>query len=113
MTIISQKYAIYPQKFFLEFPLLFITGTLDTLIVVQHWYGVRYAQPANGATRWRAPVAYNGDLQHAINNRNPDAKQCPQGHGYDDKASEDCLYLDIFKPNNAVNLPIFIWVRKF
>ena len=78
---------------------------------ILNYRGVRYAEPLIAAERWRAPIPYNGDLQHAIDNRDSNAKWCPQGTGWDlNRDSEDCLYMNIHTPDGAQNLPIFIFV---
>lgn len=68
------------------------------------WKGIRYAEPVE---RWQAPVPYQHGWQHALDNRGAyDA--CPQDAA---TQSEDCLRLDIYKPDNAENLPIYIWIH--
>lgn len=52
-----------------------------------------------------------------------DGPACPQtGAGKDTPAAygftsapgdEDCLYLNVYAPSNATNLPVFFWIRTF
>ena len=37
--------------------------------------------------------------------------QCPQGFWDYDRQREDCLFMNIYKPDNAKDLPIFIWIH--
>ena len=47
-------------------------------------------------------------FDHAVENRQENYEVCPQG---DATQPEDCLRLDIYKPDNADNLPIYIWIH--
>jgi para-nitrobenzyl esterase len=82
------------------------TGTGD----IRAFLGIPYAAPPVGALRWRAPqpaVPWNGTRQ-AIQV----GLQCPQllsfeGPSYD----EDCLYLNVWTPTGAHDLPVMVWLH--
>jgi len=88
------------------------------------WAGVPYAQPPVGALRWKAPLdpkPWSG-VRHSTTNFSPawqpnmstlwlpetfinPTAQNPIG-------SEDCLYLNIFRPKNAgIDLPVLVWIH--
>jgi len=83
------------------------------------WMGIPYAEPPNGNLRWRAPeppLPWTG-VKEAI----AASDICPQmksalsgGAGEPDSliaGSEDCLYLNIWSPVNARNLPVMFWIH--
>lgn len=95
-----------------------LTGTwADESAGIYRYAGVRYAAPANGANRWRAPqpLAPWSDVR--------DAKQfgpaCYQEFGGSSfvwrrgtfDRSEDCLYLNLWtsKPKSGAKLPVMVW----
>ena len=69
------------------------------------WKGIRYAEPQK---RWMPPEPYQAGFEHARDNRQEKYDSCPQD---DLKQSEDCLRLDIYMPDNAKDLPIYIWIH--
>ncbi|HXX34690.1 MAG TPA: carboxylesterase family protein [Thermodesulfobacteriota bacterium] len=83
------------------------------------WAGIPYAKPPVGALRWKAPQdpkPWSGIRPSTISFSpawQPDmsALWLPQGPPI---GSEDCLYLNIFRPKDAdpgSNLPVFIWIH--
>lgn len=83
------------------------------------WLGLPYAAPPVGDLRWRAPrpaARWDGERE-AIEH----ASRCPQITNVLDEpeglepgiltGSEDCLYLDIYAPPNADNLPVMVWIH--
>ena len=79
--------------------------------------GLPYALPPSGARRWRPPVAVpdRAELFDATHF----GKACPQplrrkGSVYEcfieDKAA-DCLNLNIWAPEGARDLPVFVWIH--
>ncbi|RFU27328.1 hypothetical protein B7463_g8994, partial [Scytalidium lignicola] len=70
------------------------------------WQGIRYAAPPTGKLRFQAPQP---PLQESgIQKATQVPPQCPQGNLTD---FEDCLFLSVFAPPNAKNLPVFLWIH--
>jgi para-nitrobenzyl esterase len=77
---------------------------------IRAFLGIPYAAPPVGDLRWRAPqpvAKWSGTLQatHV-------GLQCPQllsysGPSYD----EDCLYLNVWSPTGAHDLPVMVWLH--
>ena len=87
---------------------------------VVNWDDIPYAQPPVGDLRWRAPRKLDGS--NRLNIINPqDNNFCvqePSGLGGSDgddffSGSEDCLYLDIKKPEKVGKnlLPVMFWIH--
>ncbi len=87
---------------------------------VQRFLGIPFAAPPIGALRWHAPAdppAWRG-IRSAVQF----GSQCAQVSGlFDPQAdpakfgevtgSEDCLYLNVFRPNtSSSNLPVLYWI---
>lgn len=84
----------------------------------QHVYkGIPYAQPPIGALRWKPPLplsAWSG-----VHDATRFGAACQQpGYPPDSiyaeaysSMSEDCLSLNIWKPQNAKNAPVFLWIH--
>ncbi len=73
--------------------------------------GVPFAAPPVGDLRWKPPqpvAAWTGD-RAAIEN----GASCSQNSrlGAEAKVSEDCLYLNVFAPKDAKNLPVMVWIH--
>lgn len=85
------------------------------------WAGVPYAEPPVGALRWKAPQnphRWHG-VRHSTINFSPAVQPLmsklwtpiPPGTGTV-IGSEDCLYLNIFRPKKAErHLPVFVWIH--
>lgn len=75
------------------------------------WYGVPYAKPPVGELRWRAPQdpdRWDGVL--STNVKKDKAAQSETKTSY--VGSEDCLYLNIFRPNSSeTNLPVMVYIH--
>jgi para-nitrobenzyl esterase len=82
------------------------------------WKGVPYASPPVGDLRWKAPQA----PQHwdGVRDAVDPAPKCTQLYTTDDwirtgqldpDCSEDCLYLDIFRPNHPGEFPVYVWIH--
>jgi len=79
------------------------------------WRGIPFAQPPVGDLRWRAPrppapwqhprqmLEAGPDCAHQANNTSPE-KNLING-------SEDCLYLNVFAPENAKDRPVMFWIH--
>ncbi|CAI6243033.1 unnamed protein product [Periconia digitata] len=90
-------------------------GIANTSTGLNTFKGIRFAAPPVGSLRWQPP-------QPPIVNRTSIQKagsysaQCPQsldavpGQKYL-LGDEDCLFLNVYAPNNAVNLPVLVWIH--
>jgi len=79
--------------------------------------GIPYAAPPVGKFRWRPPqpvVSWKG-----VRDAGKPCAECPQagwprGAGMSKTASEDCLFLNIWKPANTTKkakLPVMVWIH--
>jgi para-nitrobenzyl esterase len=74
------------------------------------WKGIPYAKAPVGALRWKAPQ--NPDKWNGIFDATKDGNIGMQLSGGKIKGSDDCLNLDISRPNNAaINLPILVYIH--
>jgi carboxylesterase type B len=83
-------------------------------------FRIRYAAPPVGNLRFAAPQApaRNRTTTAAL----ADPPICPQtgasletpaAYGFTSAlGNEDCLFLNVYAPANAKNLPVFFWIRK-
>ena len=78
------------------------------------WKAIPYARPPVGELRWQAPQ--DPDAWMETKQSKEFCSWCPQT-GSDNgttilKGSEDCLYLNIWRPRTAENnLPVFFWIH--
>jgi para-nitrobenzyl esterase len=91
-----------------------VRGTDDGAVSV--WKGIRYAEPATGALRWRAPVAaapWEGVAD--ASGFGPAAPQkaspaVPLGPGT--VQDEDCLFLNVWRPTGGAEpKPVMVWIH--
>ncbi|MCJ1308449.1 hypothetical protein MMC25_002102 [Agyrium rufum] len=91
-------------------------GVANSSTGLNTWKGVRFAAPPVGSLRWQVPQLPSSDrsVQQAIDFD----FHCPQNFdspGPTDyiatPASDDCLFLNVYAPSNAVNLPVFVWIH--
>ncbi|TVY16210.1 Lipase 1 [Lachnellula arida] len=66
--------------------------------------GIRYAAPPIGELRWQKPTP------PAVNRTQvtPAVAYAPRSSGL---GNEDCLFLSVFSPQNATNLPVMLWIH--
>ncbi len=84
---------------------------------IHHYLGIPYAAAPVGDRRWRAPAA--APHWPGLRDATRYAPQCPQtaypeGSPYlqaPAAESEDCLYLNIWAPENAEGLPVMVWIH--
>jgi len=77
---------------------------------IRHFLGIPYAAPPVGDLRWRAPqpVAPWQGTQQALQV----SDQCPQSLSYSGPSDiEDCLYLNVWSPSGAHDLPVMVWLH--
>lgn len=74
------------------------------------YLGVPFAAPPVGKLRWRAPqpvVPWKGVKQ--ARSFSPACEQTAEW--IPNRKSEDCLYLNIWTPEKAKNLPVIVWIH--
>ena len=84
------------------------------------WLGIPFAEPPVDTNRWRAPESplASNDVQEALRA----GQMCVQftsllsgaaegGEAGLITGEEDCLYLNIWSPPNAANLPVMFWIH--
>ncbi|KAI5361710.1 putative carboxylesterase, type B, carboxylesterase type B, carboxylesterase type B, active [Septoria linicola] len=78
--------------------------------------GIRYAAPPTGDNRWRAPQSPTSSdsivlKADTLPERCPQTPNAPIPTDYDYAGSEDCLFLSVYAPSNANNLPVWFWIH--
>ncbi len=78
---------------------------------------VRYAAPPTGKLRWQPPQALPLSLNAPITDANAFGPVCPQSMPAVPGApfipgNEDCLYLNVYAPANAANLPVLVYIHE-
>lgn len=101
-----------------------VVGFVDPATGVHVWRGIPFAAPPIGDLRWRAPRAVPN--WEGVRRTVDHAPWCPQiRSALDDGSSadsvplgdimgqEDCLYLNVYAPANAVgqDLPVMMWIH--
>ena len=75
---------------------------------VNYWYGIPYAQQPIDDLRWMPPRALgiSNDTKEAFT-----ANGCSQTTDYGFLRTEACLTLNVCSPENATDLPVFVWIH--
>lgn len=93
-TIVETKYGTVEGRVIEDF---------ETVV----WKGIPYAAPPVGAARWKAP----GDPQpwSGVRDAGDYGNRCYQRR----RGEEDCLYLNVWRPNrkDRTNLPVFVYIH--
>lgn len=76
---------------------------------VRVFRGVPFAEAPVGKLRFRPPVKVKA--WGAERNATTFAKAAMQDGDKEFAQSEDCLYLNVWTPENAVGLPVFVWIH--
>jgi hypothetical protein len=78
---------------------------------------IRFAAPPIGSLRWQAPQPPASNRSSVIT-ASSFASQCPQSPNSQlpatsplTLADEDCLFLNVYAPSNASNLPVLVWIH--
>lgn len=76
-----------------------------------NFLGIPYAAPPVGASRWRAPAApasWSGDRIAKTFGAHCAQPGTPFGSA---SVSEDCLYLNVYRPKTAGPHPVMVWIH--
>ncbi|EAW14623.1 putative carboxylesterase [Aspergillus clavatus NRRL 1] len=94
-------------------------GYFDSANGLNIWKGIRYAAPPVGHLRWQPPnppVKNNSRVLPAVDQ----PPYCPQSgaagtptvYGFNSApGNEDCLFLNVYAPPGASDLPVFVWIH--
>lgn len=96
-------------------------GVANSTTNLNSWLGIRYAAPPIGDLRWQPPQP-PAQNRTSVTQADQYGSQCPQSSdNYNNPgagellaaevASEDCLFLDVYAPSNATNLPVLVWIH--
>src|SRR5262245_19975066 len=84
-----------------------LVGSLDEGIA--SFKGVPFAAAPVGDLRWKAPQPVaNWAGERAATDF---GASCMQGSRGGAAPSEDCLYLNVYAPQDAKNLPVMVWIH--
>ncbi|CAF1428961.1 unnamed protein product [Adineta ricciae] len=75
---------------------------------VNYWLGIPYAQQSVGSLRWTPPQALataNETAEAYVDN------SCLQEYNFGFLRTETCLTLNVYAPENASRLPVFVWIH--
>lgn len=91
-------------------------GVANSSTGLKTWRGIRYAAPPTGQLRWQAPhtpAVNRGQVisADAYPHRCPQAPDSPLPPNYNFTGNEDCLFLSVYAPPNATNLPVLVWIH--
>jgi len=80
------------------------------------WKGIRYAAPPTGSLRWQPPqvpvVSRSQILPGDTLPQNcPQSPRAPITSGFNYTGNEDCLFLSVYAPQNAIDLPVLVWIH--
>ncbi|TKA77913.1 hypothetical protein B0A49_04304 [Cryomyces minteri] len=93
-------------------------GVANSTTGLNTFKGIRFASPPTGSLRWQAPQPPMMN-RSAVAQANTYQSSCPQSPDSSGKpinttldfASEDCLFLNVYAPANASNLPVLVWIH--
>ena len=77
---------------------------------------IRYAAPPTGPLRWQPPQAPSVDRSQIFRGDTlpqncPQSPQAPIQSGFNFTGNEDCLFLNVYSPQNATDLPVFVYIH--
>ena len=78
---------------------------------------IRYAAPPTGSLRWQPPQAPAVDRSRILRGDTlpqncPQSPQSPIASGFNFTGNEDCLFLSVYAPQNATDLPVLVWIHE-
>jgi para-nitrobenzyl esterase len=92
-----------------------VSGTASKVEGVTAYLGLPYAAPPVGDARWQAPRP--AEPWQGVRPANRFGNRCIQTTPYPDmtwnsaRESEDCLFLSVWRPDDAANLPVMLWIH--
>jgi len=92
-----------------------VEGTVKGFVKngVISYKGIPFAAPPVGELRWEKPQTAQKRTETL--EASAYSKACPQslevGVGYVPEWSEDCLYLNVFRPDSTENLPVMVFIH--
>jgi para-nitrobenzyl esterase len=88
-------------------------GKLDTTGAIREFLGIRYAQPVTGDQRFKPPQPVTPTF--ATQNAMQFGNHCPQPFSFfgNVTATEDCLFLNVYTPNDDTFIPrpVMVWIH--
>lgn len=91
-------------------------GVANASTKLNTWKGVRYAASPTNALRWQPPTAPTVN-RYTILSGDKLPERCPQSYrspappDFNYTGNEDCLFLSVYAPQNASNLPVLVWIH--
>ena len=91
-------------------------GVANSITKLNTFKGIRYAAPPIGALRWQPPQAPAVNREQVLSaadlpQRCPQASDSPLQPGFNHTGNEDCLFLSVYAPPDANNLPVLVWIH--
>jgi hypothetical protein len=100
---------------------MYLIGLVDAFLLTHcPMVRIRYAAPPVGKLRWQAPQAPLVN-RSSIQSATKQPPLCPQSggaklpevYGFNSAlGNEDCLFLNVYAPPGAKDLPVLLWIRK-
>lgn len=120
-------YAVYEGSFDVNSSINAFKGFVyadlkDSVLQTNHLSSIRYAAPPIGKLRFAAPQAPARNRTSVIAaTSNPPicpqtgaSSETPAAYGFTSAlGNEDCLFLNVYAPADAKDLPVFFWIRTF
>ena len=77
---------------------------------------IRFAAPPTGLLRWQSPQVPSVDRSQILRGDTlpqncPQSPQSPFPSGFNFTGNEDCLFLNVYSPQNATSLPVFVYIH--
>ncbi|MDW6001368.1 carboxylesterase family protein [Vibrio mangrovi] len=85
------------------------TGVTDSSSGTNYWLGIPYAQAPVGELRWQVPLAPKAS--HVRFQADQQGNICPQVSAGEVIGDEDCLNLNIYRPDSRRPLPVLIYIH--
>lgn len=91
-------------------------GVYNDTNKLNEYKGIRYAASTGGKNRWQPPqppVENRGSIiqANALPQRCPQGPQAPSPASYNFTGTEDCLFLSVYAPADAKNLPVLVVIH--